>query len=60
MDAGWPGGDGMTRTVSRAVLTTAAILMFLAGIGGLTIRDTVAAAVMLYPFAHLLCRHVIN
>lgn len=50
----------MTRTVSRAALTTAAILMFLAGIGGLTIRDTVAAAVMLYPFAHLLCRHVIN
>lgn len=53
-------GMGMSRTVIRAVLTTTAILMFIAGIGGLTIRDTAVAAVMLYPFAHLVCRHVID
>jgi hypothetical protein len=53
-------GMGMTRTVSRAILTTVAVLLFVAGIGGLTIRDTVAAAVMLYPFAHLFCKYVID
>ena len=50
----------MTRTVSRALLTTAGVLLFVAGFGPMTPQDVAVSAVMLYPFAHLFCRHVVG
>lgn len=50
----------MTRTVPRAILTTGAVLMFIAPLGALTWLDVAAATVMLYPFAHLFCKYVVR
>lgn len=50
----------MTVTVSRAILTTVAVLLFVAPLGALTWFDVAAAAVMLYPFAHLFCKYVVR
>lgn len=53
-------GRGMTVTVSRAILTTVAVLLFVAPFGSMTAIDAAAAAVMLYPFAHLFCKYVVR
>lgn len=50
----------MTRTVSRAVLTTTAVLLFVAPLGAMTWIDAAVSAVMLYPFAHLFCKYVLR
>lgn len=50
----------MTRTVTRATLTTAVVILFVTGLGQVTVRDMIVSAVLLYPFAHLLCKHVIR
>lgn len=50
----------MTRTVSQAIATTGVILIFLGTVGGITLRDAIAATIMVYPFAHLFCKYVIR
>ena len=50
----------MTRTVRRALLTTAAVLLFVAGFGPMSPLDVAVSAFILYPFAHLFCRHVVG
>lgn len=54
------GGAGVTRTVSQAIATTGVILIFLGTVGGITLRDAIAATIMVYPFAYLFCKYVVR
>lgn len=50
----------MSRLVVRALLTTSVVVMFVVAVGRPTLVDTAVVAVMVYPFAHLFCRHVVG
>lgn len=50
----------MTRNVTQALMTTGLVLLFIATLAELTLRDAAAVTIMIYPFAHLFCKYVIR
>lgn len=50
----------MSKNVTQGLLTTGVVLLFIATLAELTLRDAAAATIMIYPFAHLFCKYVIR
>jgi hypothetical protein len=50
----------MTGHVTRGIATTLVALTFIAALADLTLRDAIAAGMMIFPFAFLIGKYVIR